>query len=667
MIPSMVFLRSTLSLGLSLLALSCASTPRMGEVPIRENKDLNTVDQSATLPAREAKEYREIHGLYMTGNFEGLLPKAQAFEKRYPRSKQVSAVYNLHGLANLALKRPVDAIPLFRTAIATSASPTFNQFVLYNRATAEFEAGHLEDAHATLSEIRPEVLDRQNRAKYHFLRSQVFQSKSLNMEAAREALMAGRAVEDGSPLKAQVQARMDESLQQLADLGALETLYQEFDNTVVTDTLLFYLGSKQIAQGKRDAGSDHLKMLAERYPKSMKVPQASEMLRSVLESEKAVSNAIGVLLPMHGRFAKFGTRTLQGIELALRVFNVNEPASKYSIILEDSGETPEQALRALDKLYYKHRVIAVIGPLLSKGIEQVTQRAQELGLPLVSLAQMPGVTAENVFLSGMTPEMQAGEIARHAVEKMGLKRFAILHPRDKFGEQMSQQFWDAVESLGGKIVGIESYPPGETDHRHAVDKLSGLYYTDARKKELEELAQLRELHKIKRRNRKTEQYFALKPIVEYEAVFIPDEPKVVGQILPTFAYRDVDKVKFLGISTWNSPELIKRGQNYAEGAVFVDAFFPESTAPAIRKFVERYRATYNQDPGALEALAFDAANIIEYALNSLGLPNRSELRAKLRDIKNFHGVTGRITFKGGHYSRDLYVLTVQNKKITEVR
>ena len=47
------------------------------------------------------------------------------------------------------------------------------------------------------------------------------------------------------------------------------------------------------------------------------------------------------------------------------------------------GETPEEALEALENLYYRHQVVAVIGPLLSRGIDKVTMRAQELGLPLL--------------------------------------------------------------------------------------------------------------------------------------------------------------------------------------------------------------------------------------------------------------------------------------------
>src|SRR3954471_2697589 len=111
------------------------------------------------------------------------------------------------------------------------------------------------------------------------------------------------------------------------------------------------------------------------------------MLRTTTQGPVDV-NAIGVLLPMKGKYAKFGQRSLQSIELALGIFN-RDKESRFSLVIEDSGEEPEQAIRALNRLVTKHHVIAVIGPLLSKGIDQITQRAHELAIPLVTLTRYP--------------------------------------------------------------------------------------------------------------------------------------------------------------------------------------------------------------------------------------------------------------------------------------
>jgi branched-chain amino acid transport system substrate-binding protein len=250
-----------------------------------------------------------------------------------------------------------------------------------------------------------------------------------------------------------------------------------------------------------------------------------------------------------------------------------------------------------------------------------------------------------------------------------LKRFAIIAPRDKFGEQYSQSYWDAVEALGGTVVGMESYSSGETDFRQVVDKLVGTYYKEARQREVDALAKTREEMKITRKTRKTAQYFELPPIIEFDAVFIPDEPKIVGQILPTFAYRDVDKVKFLGISTWDSPELLKRAANFAEGSVFVDGLFADSDSVPAQKFITRFMRDAGVAPTTIEAMAYDAGLAVETALRDLnpGTLSRSEVRNRLKSVADVPGATGKITYRDGEYMRNLTLLTVKGGKITELR
>jgi ABC-type branched-subunit amino acid transport system substrate-binding protein len=334
-----------------------------------------------------------------------------------------------------------------------------------------------------------------------------------------------------------------------------------------------------------------------------------------------------------------------------------------TLVLEDSGDEPDQAVQALERLVFKDHVAAVIGPLMSKGIDQVTRRAEELQVPLISLARGSGVQGNYVFQAGLTQQFQAQQVARYAIQKMGLKRFAVLYPKDKLGSETANSFWDAVDALGGEMVGAESYNSGETDFRQQVDKLSGLYYTEARNRELEELAKERTENKIKKRTRKTEQYFSLKPIVDYDAVFIPDEVHTTGSIIPMFAYRDVDTVKFLGTSAWNFTEIA--GISHSENAIFVDAFDFANPAANARAFLDDYKTTFGADPSVLEAVAYDAAKVLDAALALGPIRDRADLLARLQSVKNFPGVTGTISYDKGVYARDLKVFTVRSGRIVD--
>jgi ABC-type branched-subunit amino acid transport system substrate-binding protein/TolA-binding protein len=626
-------------------------------------------DISAGASSQETAAYQSAFTLYSQGAYDAASAQLALFEREYPAGAQLPQAENLHGLALLLSRHPLDAATHFKRAIGASRSDSFNQYVLYNLAKAQFEAGDGDGAQASVASIKLEVLDRENKLKVYFLRARLLLRKHQALDSARESLAASRLlsemqVREMGEARGTLVAFVDEALREVQGSAELETLFRDYEDSPLIDHVLFRLGSQAMARGDREVAEVHLRGLMTRFPQSDLYQQAAELLRSTQDAAPADGATIGVLLPLKGKFARFGNQALQAIELAFRVFNVGEPDSGVKLVIEDSGEDADQASRALERLVSQQHAIAVIGPLLSKGIDKVTAKAQALGVPLVSLARYPGTQGEFVFQSGLTVKLQAREIARYAIEKLGLKRFAILHARDKVGQEFAQNFWDAVESLGGEITGYETYSPGETDFKQSVDRLAGLYYTEARARELDDLAKQREAGGIKKLTRKTEAYYKVKPLADFDAVFIPDEPRISGQILPTFAYRDVDRVRFLGTAAWNSPDFPARAEGAGMFSLFPDAFTPDSATPAVRRFIEKYKATYGQDPSSGEALAYDAGRLVEAVL-SPPTTSRIELRERLRNLKDFEGVTGKIAYVDGQFSRDLKILTVRAGRISE--
>lgn len=615
-------------------------------------------------------EYKEIYRLYGQGDYEAAIKRMSSFERMYPQSKILPSIENLHGMTYLLMKQPQLAVDHFKKAVVLSQGQgSFGQYVDYNLATAQFEAGQLDDAQDTLSDIHPEILDRENRIKFHYLRARVYERRLLPAESARECLTGSRLfttieAQNNRTSSSSLAGILDASLAELTQTSAVEDLYKSFEDSPIADLALFRLASLQFKQGDRSKALDNFKLLISKFPNSPKSSVANGFLLAEQNTGIVDKGAIGVLLPLKGKFGRFGQHTLQAIELAFGVFGNIEPEGKYTLVMEDSGEDADQAIAGLERLVNQHHVIAVIGPLLSKGIDQVTSRAQELGVPMISLARASSSTTSGnfVFQGGITLQMQAEQIAKYAKEKLGINNFAEVYPKDKAGNETASIFWDAVEGLGAQIVGAESYAPGETDFRQVVDKLSGLYYTEARQRELDELAKQRELNNIRKRTRKTEQYYSLKPIVDYQAVFIPEDAKSAGQIIPTFAYRDVDHMKFLGTAAWNSPELISRVQNYGDGVLFTDAYYPGNPLAHSMKFTEAYRGTFGAEPTSMEAVAYDAARIVHMALLE-GSSTRSEMKDHIQSVKNFTGATGKITYVNGLLNRDLKVLTIHNGKI----
>ncbi len=637
--------RSRLRVVLFFLAVfsACSSSPK----PAQKNFDTSHEYQPKAGPTTSQRvkeenaitknpEYQAVQSAFQRGKYDETVERATALEKKTRSLLSLAYVRNLKGLAYLATRRPLPAIVQFQRALDYQPPETIKPYLQYNLAAALTDADQVDDALETLKEIRPENLNLETRAKFHAVRAKNLIAKASWVAAARETLEAAKDAGPTAGTKSTYVELLDRSMSPITKQEEILAVLAGLEDSPIADRV-----KQRVAPGL-----------------NLEAPPVTTT---------GEARSIGVLLPLSGRFADFGSRVLNAVTLAFRMYDPN--GVDFKLEVEDTGDSVEQTIRALNRLANERQVAAVIGPLLSKGIDQVTSRAETLGMPMVTLTQQPGTPGDYIISAGLTPKMQAHAIARTAIEKLGLKRFAIIAPRDKFGEQYSQSYWDAVEALGGKIVGMESYSSGETDFRQVVDKLVGTYYKEARQREVDALEKIRTEMKITRKTRKTAQYFDLPPIIEFDAVFIPDEPKIVGQILPTFAYRDVDKVKFLGISTWNSPELVKRAAGFAEGSVFVDGLFADSDWVPAQKFITRFMRDTGVAPTTIEAMAYDASLAVESALRDLppGSLSRSEVRNRLRTVSELPGATGKITYRDGEYMRNLTLLTVKGGKITELR
>jgi branched-chain amino acid transport system substrate-binding protein len=376
-------------------------------------------------------------------------------------------------------------------------------------------------------------------------------------------------------------------------------------------------------------------------------------------------NRIGVLLPLSGKYESFGKKVQRAIELAFQ----SSPLTKdleIELVMQDSGDTAASHQEALKKLVETDQVIAVIGPLLSKGVEALPIASDFYQVPVVSIAQVQGTASPHIFSCSISTQDQASKIVNYAMTMRGFKRFAILAPSNKPGEEMARAFWDQVSARGGEIRAYETYEPDLNDFREPVDKTLGLFYKETRLAETKALADKRKEMNITRKTMKTEQYFSLPPIIDFDAVFIADEAKTVGQIIPTFMYRDAKNLPYLGITTWNSTQLISRAGDQAEGATFPVAFNTLNPPSETKRFYDLYNATYDSPPGELDATAYDAASVVLAVLKDRP-STREDFNSKLTTVGNIEGATGMVSIKNQHCSRELALYTVKKGEFETVK
>lgn len=385
----------------------------------------------------------------------------------------------------------------------------------------------------------------------------------------------------------------------------------------------------------------------------------SEPLPPAAETKKQI---IGCVLPLSGKYASYGTKSLRGIQQALQFFESSQ--TPFELAIYDSKGDSKEAAEGVSYLVEHHGVMAIIGPLLTQESAQAAAKAQELQVPLLNLSQHPTITevGDYIFRNAMTKQHQTDTLVDYACKQRGLRKFAILYPQDSYGIEFANQFWDKVEECGGTIEGIEAYEPDQSDFNQEVKKLVGLHQPRAREEEyrLEEANRKIELNK----EEVPESLVKLSSKIDFEAIFIPDYAKTIGQIAPALAYYDIQNVTLLGTQGWNSPDLIRRGQEYVTGAVFVDGFFAKSPEPSVREFVKKFEKTFGETPELWEAQAYDVAQLLVSLLSEESAQTREDLKDRLLSLSDMSGVTGEGTLSETHDVRKkLFLLTVQNGAI----
>ena len=299
------------------------------------------------------------------------------------------------------------------------------------------------------------------------------------------------------------------------------------------------------------------------------------------------------------------------------------------------------------------------------------------------LAQLGAYVCRN----GLTNKVQAEALVRWAMDVEGMKKFAILYPRHPYGEELLHHFWDEVEKRKGEIRGVESYAMGDTTFTWQVKRLVardqlGADYRKA-KKECEKQPDAYRKARCQDDAKKNQ-----KPLIDFDALFIPDYYQNVSMISAALAVediiveqdprrlkniektlgREVKPVTVLGASGWYSGTLLERAERNVENAVFTEAFFAEADDKRTNDFLREYRNKHGREPHLYpEALLFDSARIFRTIVDAQKPQSREDFRAALRGVRDFPGVTGKISFSNGtDAERDVKLIRIKNGKFEEI-
>lgn len=613
-----------------------------------------------SVPAREPagsqadrKVYFSAKRYYDEGAYERALEAFQKFPLDFPKSPLVTEAYFFIGQSSIQLKRYSEAVDALKTVVDGYPTMPFAGEARLQLGRVYLELGMVEEAIPVLEQAAALNKDSQTRQELYARLSDLYIANREGLKAIEALLKQRQLVRDREgrvPVEGKIYQVMEEHLND----RQLVQLFEKYSQSYPGDEALLRLSETAFAKGDFFRAERYLNQFMTHFPRHPSGPRAREILTAILDQIKSYRFRIGVLLPLTGRQAPFAQSVLRGVQLALEEVQSVFPEKMVGLVVRDLGERPGKLKTALEELVKEYGSIAIVGPLLSRDVATVAPLVEKYETPLITPTATDtriGQDNDYVFKNTVTPEFMGKTLAEYAMLKAGLKRFVIFYPNDVYGVEMMRVLSEQLNRLGGEVIVSEAYPPENSDFGN----------------EIKHMIQL-----------DLDRYGALIPppdpaagqkpeyVAGFDGVFLLGDPMKTGLLAAQLAFHDVKDRTLLVTYGSGSTEFLTAGNRFVEGAILVDGFFVGSTDPAVRSFVSRYQAKYQEPPDLFAAQAYDSAQLILLALRS-GASRSDEVRDYLTQVKDFHGASGLTTFlPKGQVEKRLFVIQVKNGKFVQV-
>ncbi|MBX3132061.1 MAG: ABC transporter substrate-binding protein [Gemmatimonadaceae bacterium] len=310
-------------------------------------------------------------------------------------------------------------------------------------------------------------------------------------------------------------------------------------------------------------------------------------------------------LGMAGPFEEgFGIANKRGAELALEQINAGGGIDGQQLVIEfrDDGGDGSRAATIAQEFVDDERIAAVVGHVTSGAMVAASKVYDGQLTALATTASSAELTGISrwVFRVISSDSANGADLARFA-DRMGKRRALVLYENDAYGRGLADAF---RSTFRGEVLGFDP-----------IDGSGG----DA------------------------EAFVAWALARRADLVFVAGTERS-GMALLRQARAQGLTADFLGGDGWTG---VVADRAASEGALVGAPFTSLDPRPEAQRFVEAFRAKYNEDPDGNAALAYDAVQVMAAGLRAVG-PDRAKLRDWLgaRTTRDpLRGVTGAIAFQ----------------------
>jgi len=349
---------------------------------------------------------------------------------------------------------------------------------------------------------------------------------------------------------------------------------------------------------------------------------------------------VGINAPLTGSIPKVGEGTKDSAEMWLADINkagglkVGNKKYKVELVIEDNESKAASAVKANTKMITQDNVLVIVGPQSSKQAVPAGEVANNYKTPMISPWSTNPKTTLNrpwVFRGCFLDPFQGPVGANFVTNQFGFTKAAVLYDiASDYPKGLAEYFKKAWEKLHGpgSVVAYESFTTGDTDFS---SQLTTIIKSDAQ--------------------------FLFTPQYYNEVALIVKQAHQLGWNKP-----------IMGSDSWGSAELIKLCGSDCYGDYFSTHYAAAGAKGATKEFIDRYKAKYSYVPDDVAALTWDSLNIVKEAIQNCGKitgkveTDRKCVRDAMANIKNFDGITGKMTFnESGDPSKCAVIVKINNK------
>ena len=342
---------------------------------------------------------------------------------------------------------------------------------------------------------------------------------------------------------------------------------------------------------------------------------------------------IGLMAESTGPNAEAGVYQINGAKMALEEINkaggvLGRP---LELRIEDNQSTNPGSVLAVSKLTSGGDLSALIGSVRSTQIQAVAPTVMKAGLPMMIGGTDYGLTHSGnpwIFRARPNDGYSAKVIADYGVNTLKLKKWAIVHSTDAFGNGGKNNLTESLKGMGITPVSVQGFTSNSQDFTPIVlaIKQSG---------------------------------------ADVVSSYIANSTDV-GIFAKQLRQLGV-KAEWVGSPSVSTDTAMKLAGEALYGTYSI-ADFAVGSSPEAEAYAKKYKEKYNLEADLYSSWAYDSVNVLALAMKNANSTKPQDIKAAIHKIKGYKGVEGTYNFdKNGDGLHGYNIVKNDNGKIVFVK